>query len=526
MPLIFLMADHNPCFGGYWGGTPVFSKVYPMKYLLSVLLILPFVLTGQFVSPPASAPANSTITAGYTDLSVDYHRPNLRGRRVFGHLLPWGDLWRAGANENTLLTFSRPVVIGETNVPAGTYSVFIIPEERAAWTWVLNSQTDQWGAKGYDDRKDIVRIAVKPQKLRERIESLEFRWLNVGPQTVDLTLEWEWMRVSLSISLDTDAQVAKQVATHLNPAKDPKEYYAAARYHLDNGLDLQQAKAWMDRWAAEDKEQFGRMRYQAIIEYKLGNDADGRRLMERSLELAQEASNEHYVRMNKQSLKDWSRDLTEMSADSLLSRSIRYHDPQGHWGKKPHILNLAESRPSGGVRHSRLTMFPAKNEFDLVQTRGVDKIQLRFVDGTFSATHQGRMEIREKDRERLRLTKENTLWLRDYYTYLFGLPMKLRDEGTELMPNIHKVWFQGEQLLELEVHYAPETGKDIWFFYFNPETYALQGYSFYHEKDGPGTGEYIILEGEAVVDKMRLPAERHWYYTHNNLYLGTDQILR
>lgn len=478
------------------------------------------------MAPPASAPANSAITAGYTDLAIEYHRPNLRGRKVFGHLLPWGELWRAGANENTLVTFSQAVIIGDSEVPAGTYSVFLIPNEYKEWIWILNSQTDHWGARRYDDRKDVVRVSAKPRKLTERIESLEYRWLNAGPQSVDLALEWEWTRITLPIALATNAEVAQRAADHLNPAKDPKEYYAAARYYLDNDLDLKQAKAWMDRWAAEDKEQFGRMRYQAIIEYQLGNQERGRQLMERSLELAVEAGNEHYIRMNKQSLKDWSRELVEIAADSLLKRSIRYHDPEGNWGKKPHIINLAESRPTGGVRHSRLSIFPVKNDFDLVQTRGADKIQLRYVNGTFSATHQGRMEIKDQDRERLRLTEKNTIWLRDYYTYLYGLPMKLQDEGTEVQPNVHKVWFNGKELLEMEVHYAPEKGKDIWFFYFNPETYALEGYAFYHEKDGPGTGEYIILEGEALVDKMKLPAERHWYFTHNNLYLGTDQILR
>jgi hypothetical protein len=80
-------------------------------------------------------------------------------------------------------------------------------------------------------------------------------------------------------------------------------------------------------------------------------------------------------------------------------------------------------------------------------------------------------------------------------------------------------------MLELEVHYAPETGKDIWFFYFDLDTYALSGYAFYHEKDGPGTGEYILLEGQASVGKMNLPAKRHWYFTNNKLYLGTDEII-
>ncbi len=489
------------------------------------LLLLPVSLLAQFVAPSASPAALSRTVVGYTALEVEYHRPALRGRKIFGELIPWGEVWRAGANRNSLIRFEQPVSIAGEMVPAGTYAIFVIPQAEGNWTWIVNRKTDHWGARGYDESEDVVRLEAKPVKLRERIESLEFRWLNAYPQSVELALEWEWTRVVLPIGLTTDEEVAQRATEHLNPAKDPKEYYAAARYYLDNGLDLRQAKAWMDRWAAEDEEQFGRMRYQAIIEYKLGNEAAGRRLMERSLELARTAGNAHYVRMNEQSLRDWTRTPVSITAELLLDNSIKYHDPQGKWGSQPHDLRLAESRPSGGVNHTKLTMYPANGDFAMTQSRGKNNIELSYLNGAFSASHQGNSNLDPAKLEQLRLTKDRTLWLRDYYTYLFGLPMKLKDPGTEIQPQVHQVWFNHQEMLELEVHYAPETGRDIWFFYFNLNTYALEGYAFYHEKDGPGTGEYIILEGEAIVDEMRLPAERHWYFTHNNLYLGTDEIL-
>lgn len=497
-----------------------------MKQLLLLLTIfIPQLVSAQFVAPAASPEATNTTVAGYTELSINYHQPNVRSRVIFGELLPWGEVWRTGANENTLLEIDGPITIGEKTVELGTYSIYLIPSERGEWTWILNRATDNWGARGYSQSRDILRTTAKPTRLPERVETLAFRWMNISPQSVDLVLEWEWYRIALKINLPTDDQVADRAALSLNPAKDPKEYYAVARYYLDNGLSLQKAKAWMDRWAAADKEQFGRTRYQAIIEYKLGNIAKGKRLMQRSLELAREAENAHYVRMNEQSLQDWTREVTELSADTLLARTIRYHDPEGVWGTKPHLLQLAESRPNGSVRHTRLGLYPHTGEFDLQQTRGKDKIQLRYLNNSYSFSHQGRTEIEEKVRKRFRLTEEGADWMRDYYTYLYGLPMKLRDAGTLIQPTVHQVWYDGREMLELEVHYTPDTGKDIWFFYFDPETFAMSGYAFYHEKDGPGTGEYILLEGEALVGKMKLPAERHWYYTKNKLYLGTDEIL-
>lgn len=520
----YRLAYQNPEPTGYVPTTDLYPMIH---HALCFVFCFPLLLTAQFAAPPASPPAESTVTVGYTEVSVRYHRPGVRGRKIFGKLLPWNTVWRAGANENTLLTFGSAVTIDGAEVPAGTYSLYVLPAENAPWTWIVNRDTTHWGTRGYNQNEDVVRVRARPQRLPEREETLGYRWRDVTANGALLTLEWEWQRVSLPVGVPTDAEVQRRIdAAFATPAEDPDEYYAAARYLLDNGGDLGQAKRWIDRWAEEGDKQFGRMRYQALIEHRLGNQTAATRLMQRSLALAREAGNEHYARMNEQSLRDWTRTVVDLPTDSLLARSIRYHDPTGNWGGRPHLLPLAESRPDGTVRHSRITLYPDSDDFDLQQTRGRDKIQLRYLNGTYSFSHQGRTDIRDEDRDRLNLTPERTRLLRDYYTYLFGLPMKLRDPGTRLQPTVHKVWFQEQEVLELQAYYAPDTGKDGWFFYFNPATYALVGYAFYHDKDSPGTGEYIVLEDEATVDKMRLPAERHWYRTENNLYLGTDSILR
>lgn len=497
-----------------------------MKIFLFCCCLIPLGLVAQFVAPAASPPATTTTEVGYTNLRVDYHRPGVRGRLIFGEMVPWGQIWRAGANENTLLQIDARVTIGDTILLPGRYSMYLIPEDQGEWTWIINEAQENWGTRGYDPRKDLVRLQVKASKTPERIETLEYRFMNLQPQSADLVLEWEWYRVRLPITLPTDEEVANRAAFSLNPAKSPGDYYAAARYYYDNGLGLQKAKAWMDRWAAAGEELYGPIRYQALIEHDLGNTAKAERLMQRSLALAREKSNKHYINLNEASLRSWQREIVEISADSLLSRSIQYHDPEGNWGTKAHMLQLGESRPGGGTRYTRISIYPDADTFDLQQIRGKDKVQLRLMGGTYSFSHLGRTDIPDSTRQRLRLTEERTRLLRDYYTYLWGLPMKLKDPGTVLQPQVHKVWFGGKELLELEVQYAPDTGGDIWFFFFDPETYALSGYSFYHKEDGPGTGEYILLEGEALVDKMLLPAVRHWYYTEDNLYLGTDEILR
>lgn len=496
--------------------------MYKLTFLLA---LLPFFAGAQFVAPDASPPAFNAIEAGYTKLSVKFHRPNVRQRHIFGGLLPWREIWRAGANENTVLTLGGDAEIDGELVPAGSYAVFIIPDNSGGWTWVLNRDVDYWGAKGYKRERDLIRVSAGPHRLPERVETLEYRWMNVGAQGADLVMEWEWYRLVLRIKLPTDFQVNDRAATELNPAKDPKEYYAIARYYLDNG-SIRKAKAWIDRWAAADEEQFGRTRYHAIIEQLSGNATKARRLMKRSLDLAKDAGNEHYIRMNELSLKEWTRKIHILPADSVLNRSIAFHDPEGNWGKQSHLLQIAESRPNGKVHHTRLSLFPHTDEFDMQQVRGKEKIQLRYLRNTFDYSVNGNTEIDSNTIKRLGLTSKRMLGMRDYYTYLYGLPMKLRDIGTIIDPKIHKVWFHGRELLEMKVSYAPNTGKDIWFFYFDPKTFALSSYAFYHDSDGPGTGEYILLEGEAAVDKMILPAKRHWFLTGERLYLGTDEILR
>ncbi|MTB49832.1 DUF6503 family protein [Lewinella sp. W8] len=497
-----------------------------MKPLLFALCCFPLMLFGQFEAPPASPPATNSVQAGYTNLSVTYHRPNVRGRDIFGALVPWEQVWRAGANDNTLLELSGMATIGEHKVAPGQYSLYFIPKPDGNWILILNSATDNWGTRGYSAAKDVLRQTVKARRLAQRIETLEYRWMNLHPQSVDLVLEWGWWRVSCTLKLPTDAQVAARAEKELERPADPNDFYLAARYYLDNDLDLGQAKAWMDHWEKEGEEQFGRMRYQAIIEYKLGNTSRGVQLMKRSLELARKAGNAHYVSMNERSLREWERIVTEIDPEELLRESITYHDPESQWNNRTHLIQLAESRPGGSVRHTRLSFNPGKGDFDMQQTRGKDKIQLRYLGGTYGFSHNGRTNIGDSTRQRLNLTEDRTNVLRDYYSYLWGLPMKLRDPGTLIQPTIHQVWFADEQLLEMEVHYAPDTGKDIWFFYFDPVTKALRGYAFYHDKDGPGTGEYIILEDEALVEKMRIPARRHWYQTQGRLYLGTDEILK
>ncbi|WP_116126896.1 DUF6503 family protein [Lewinella sp. IMCC34183] len=497
-----------------------------LRFSLLLLFLHPLPLRAQFVAPPASQAAVAAVTVGYTDLGIDYHRPSVHGRIVFGELQPFGTVWRAGANENTLLRTSRDVWVDNHRVPAGTYSVYLMPRENAPWTWILNSDTTHWGATAYDPRYDVLRYDAPTARLMERTETLEYRWMDLRHDRATLALEWEWYRVRLPFTLATHAQLAEAAERLLSPATHSDDYYEVARYYLESD-SVARAKEWIDRWAAAAPPQFGRTRRRALIEWELGNESLARSLLDTSLQLARSAGNDHYVRLNEQTLRDWTRTPLPLPADSLLAASIAYHDPESRWLTEPHALRISESRPGGGDRYTRLLLNPGGGPFTVERTGGGGQVTLEIRQDGYAFTADGQSVTDDSLQMALNLTPDRVKVLRDYYGYLWGLPMKLRDPGTLISPTVYQVYYHGQRALEIEVRYRPETGGDVWHFLFDPDTFALIGYRFYHDRDGdgPGTGEYILLEDEVLQDGIRFPARRHWYRTADKLFLGTDTLL-
>ncbi len=490
---------------------------------LMLLMALPFLGYTQIALPAASAPARVEQRVGYTDMSVTYSRPNVRGRVVFGELIPYGEVWRAGANEATLLRISRPVRIDSTEVAPGTYALYAIPGQKE-WTLMVHADTTHWGANGYDASRDVVRLTVPRQHLYDRVETLEYRWMNVRPDGADLVLEWEHSRVRLPIAVPTNEQVAAVIQQTLTAKSKGDDYYQAARYYLDNDLDLAQAAQWMTTWLAKDGEQFGRLRYKALIDYARGDTAVAWAGMERSLVLARGAGNAHYVRMNEQSLREWKRTPVAMTAAAVLAKSIAYHDPKGVWDTTIHFMKLYEERPGNGFRLTDIMIDLQEPAFGMKQRRDEEVLQRQMVGEECAHQLNGRADLTDAQRSEHRLTCDFTRRMRDYYTYLWGLPMKLQDEGTLLHPQVYRRDFFGDDLLEVRVTYSPEVGGDIWYFYFDPTTYALRGYRFYHD-EAANDGEYILLDGEAQVGDLRLPKRRAWYTHGDRRYLGSDVLL-
>ena len=210
-------------------------------------------------------------------------------------------------------------------------------------------------------------------------------------------------------------------------------------------------------------------------------------------------------------------------ARAVLGKSIRYHDPDGVWGTYRGSFVVVMETPGEAPRRSQITMDQPSDRFHLHVRRGVTEKTYEWNAGSCTLSYNGNTEFSEEVAAAHRLTCERAQMYRDYYSYLYGLPMKLRDPGTRITPKAEKRTFHGKPYWVIEVRYDPEVGKDLWYFYFNPETYALEAYQFYHDK-AENDGEYILLEGEYELDGMRLPKARTWFTNKADKLLGTDTL--
>jgi len=210
------------------------------------------------------------------------------------------------------------------------------------------------------------------------------------------------------------------------------------------------------------------------------------------------------------------------SAEDLLAASVAHHDPDGRFLTEAWCLSLEETRPTAEDRRTELVIDVPGQRFEM--DRRTEQHTTGIIDGERCEwALEGRSDLTDAEREEHRLTCDRLRTMRDYYTYLWGLPMKLGDDGTRL-GEVAETTFMGQPVHGLRVTYDPEVGGDTWYFYFDPDSAALVGYRFYHD-EAANDGEYIALDGEIEAHGMRLPARRAWYTHGDGKHLGTDSLV-
>ena len=237
--------------------------------------------------PAASQHATITQRVGLTDVSIDYSRPDVRGREIFGGLVPYGKVWRTGANQPTRIKFSDAVKIEGKDVPNGEYAFYTIPN-KDEWTIILSKNLKLWGAYGYQPDADELRVTVKPTALADPVESFTIGFDNLKDDGATISLTWEKTRVPVELTTTTVEKVNAEITDGLKNPKSlkPGFYYQAASFYYDHDKDLDQAAKWVDQAIAkQDPPRYFLYYKKAQIEAKLGHKAEAKAAAEKSIEL-------------------------------------------------------------------------------------------------------------------------------------------------------------------------------------------------------------------------------------------------
>lgn len=266
--------------------------------ILLALLAVGSVATAQaqgLKMPQASTAQTITQEFGLGKVTVTYSRPNTKGRKIFGGLEPYGQVWRTGANSATVISFSDEVTIEGNKVPAGEYALFTIPQANE-WTIILNKTTKQWGAYEYKQADDFLRFKVKADKTPAPVETFTMQFANVKPTTADLNLMWERTAITLHLTTEIDSRIMAGIDAAMQGEKKP--YFAAAQYYYENNKDLNKALAWMTEVEKADPKAFYYKYWKARIQLKMGNKAAAAATAQEGVRLAKEGKNDEYVRLN------------------------------------------------------------------------------------------------------------------------------------------------------------------------------------------------------------------------------------
>ena len=217
-----------------------------MKKILTSLALVAVLAASAQELPQPSPSTHFEQRVGLTDITLDYSRPGVKDRVIFGDLVPFGSHWRAGANQNTKVTFSKPVTIAGTKLAAGTYSLSMIPN-KGPWTLILNTKTDMWGVDGYSQEEDVLRLEVTPQVIAP-VETMRLSVENIGVSNAEIVMEWSDVRIALPVELNTMELAMENIAKAIAESpEDWRVYRNSANFYNQNSIELTTALVYMEK---------------------------------------------------------------------------------------------------------------------------------------------------------------------------------------------------------------------------------------------------------------------------------------
>jgi hypothetical protein len=272
-----------------------------MRYGMFICLMLSASLGFAQIKMPQASPAEKLNTKiGLTDVTLEYSRPGVKGRErnIFGGLVPYGEVWRTGANASTKVTFSDSVKVKGQWLPGGTYALYTIPGQDE-WTVIFSKNLGLWGSMGYKQEEDALRVKVKPVNVGEPAETFTINFSDFSNNSANMNILWDFTKVSVPLETEVDSKVMAQIKeTMSKPVENGGTYFQAANYYFRNGKDKQQALQWVDK-AVEKDDKYYIHYLRALILADLNKPKDAIKAAERSKELAKN-ENPEYVKMNEE----------------------------------------------------------------------------------------------------------------------------------------------------------------------------------------------------------------------------------
>ena len=278
-----------------------------MNYGLILSFLACTLVWGQIQTPQPSPSTSVIQTVGLTEISLNYSRPATRGRVIFGDLVPYGEMWRAGANANTTLEFTDPVSIEGKALAAGKYGLYIRPGV-SIWEVFFYTETNHNGLPNEWDPNAVAAVVeVEVIKQEQKIESFTIAFNELKQESAILRIGWEYAHVNLTIKVPTASKTMASIKKTMQGTPKARDYYSAAVYYRETNRDLKQAKKWIGKAIELEPGKYWMYRQQALILQALNETDAAIEASKISLELAEKAGNQDYVRLNTKSIEAWSK---------------------------------------------------------------------------------------------------------------------------------------------------------------------------------------------------------------------------
>jgi tetratricopeptide (TPR) repeat protein len=266
-------------------------------FTMVLAVVLSFSSNAQTLKVPAASPLQTVKQSfALSDITIEYSRPSVKGRVIYGDLVPYNAIWRTGANAATKITFGEDVKVEGNPVKAGTYALYTIPNKDSWDIMFYKDLTLGGNVAEYKTEEELLRIKIKPATLSEKVETFTMNLANITSTTASVELLWDKTRVAFKISTEIDAAIMKNIESVMKA--DARPYYSAANYYYENDKDLAQALEWITKAAEIYPKRYWVMHLKAKIQLKMKDYKGAITSAEQSLAAAREDKNDDYVKMN------------------------------------------------------------------------------------------------------------------------------------------------------------------------------------------------------------------------------------